>query len=121
MKEFLKKPIVPNDPSKRVVLIFHCEFSSERGPKLSRFLRSQDRQMNKDCYPSLHYPELYLLDGGYKVYFETEKVSICTPVEQMIGVGGGYCFLFVCLCVLVNFNPARNCLPCEQIPVLRVH
>ena len=78
MKEFLNNPIKPKDPSKRVVLIFHCEFSSERGPKLSRFLRSQDRMMNKDCYPYLHYPELYLLDGGYKVYFETEKVNILT-------------------------------------------
>lgn len=72
----MKNPIKPEDPNKRVVLIFHCEFSSERGPKMSRFLRKSDRQANKDCYPHLYYPELYLLDGGYKVYFETEKVNI---------------------------------------------
>ena len=76
ISSFLKKPIQPKDPSKRVILIFHCEFSSERGPRLSRFLRSQDRQTNKDCYPHLHYPELYLLEGGYKLFFETEKVRI---------------------------------------------
>lgn len=75
ISEFMKNPITSSDPTKRVVLIFHCEFSSERGPKMSRFLRKSDRQDNRDCYPNLHYPELYLLDGGYKVYYETEKVK----------------------------------------------
>lgn len=78
IEEFLKKPIVPTNKDKRIVIIFHCEFSSERGPKLSRFLRKQDRQANKDCYPNLYYPELYLLDGGYKSFFETEKAN-CVP------------------------------------------
>ncbi|KAL4231733.1 M-phase inducer phosphatase 1 [Mactra antiquata] len=78
IEEFLKNPITPSDPSKRVILIFHCEFSSERGPKMSRFLRKSDRQANKDCYPNLYYPELYLLDGGYKEYFATEK-EFCVP------------------------------------------
>jgi rhodanese-related sulfurtransferase len=57
------------------VLIFHCEFSSERGPKMYRFLRSQDREMNKDHYPQLHFPEVYLLDGGYKAFFTAHKVD----------------------------------------------
>ncbi|PKK17035.1 cell division cycle 25B [Columba livia] len=35
VEEFLlKKPIVPFDASKRVIVIFHCEFSSERGPRM---------------------------------------------------------------------------------------
>jgi len=74
IQEFLKQPLLPSSPNKRIVLIFHCEFSSERGPKLSRFLRSQDRTLNKECYPHLHYPEIYLLEGGYKVFYENEKV-----------------------------------------------
>ncbi|XP_045190090.2 M-phase inducer phosphatase 1-like [Mercenaria mercenaria] len=78
ISEFMKNPIKADDPNKRVILIFHCEFSSERGPKMSRFLRKSDRQANKDCYPYLFYPEIYLLDGGYKVYFETEK-NHCEP------------------------------------------
>lgn len=64
--------------NKRVLVIFHCEFSSERGPGLLRFLRSQDRLMNKDYYPKLFYPELYLLEGGYKSFYEQFK-DFCEP------------------------------------------
>ena len=56
------------------VLIFHCEFSSERGPKMSRFLREQDRELNKDHYPRLNYPEIYVLEGGYKAFYEKYEV-----------------------------------------------
>ncbi|XP_053575232.1 M-phase inducer phosphatase 1-B-like [Bombina bombina] len=73
---FLKTPLVPSVVQKRIILIFHCEFSSERGPKMCRFLREEDRARNE--YPSLHYPELYLLKGGYKEFFPEYK-ELCEP------------------------------------------
>ena len=67
-----------NKIGKRFVIVFHCEFSSERGPGLLRFLRNQDRDLNKDKYPHLFYPELYLLEGGYKAFYEENKL-FCEP------------------------------------------
>ncbi|PSN40210.1 hypothetical protein C0J52_17642 [Blattella germanica] len=64
--------------SKRNILIFHCEFSSERGPNMFRFLRKTDRDQNGDSYPALNYPELYLLHGGYKTFFEKHSDK-CEP------------------------------------------
>lgn len=64
----------PNRP-RPSLLIFHCEFSSERGPNMLRFLRSHDRDLNRDHYPSLFFPELYILDGGYKKFFSEHSVS----------------------------------------------
>ncbi|XP_067129425.1 M-phase inducer phosphatase 3-like [Centruroides vittatus] len=69
-----------NQDKKRNVIIFHCEFSSERGPNLYRFLRNMDRETNKDRYPQLHHPELYILHGGYKAFYESFK-EYCEPQE----------------------------------------
>ncbi|XP_009976527.1 PREDICTED: M-phase inducer phosphatase 1, partial [Tauraco erythrolophus] len=71
----LKKPIQPAE-NKRVIVVFHCEFSSERGPRMCRFVRERDRLGNE--YPNLHYPELYVLKGGYKDFFSRCR-SFCEP------------------------------------------
>lgn len=71
-------PSIEPDHHKRSIIIFHCEFSRERGPKLSRFLRNLDRQKNKEHYPALHYPEIYLLHGGYEMFFNSQK-EFCKP------------------------------------------
>ncbi|CAN9502614.1 unnamed protein product [Ophioblennius macclurei] len=63
----LLTPLVPALPERRIVVVFHCEFSSERGPRMCRFVRERDRALND--YPKLHYPELYILKGGYKDFF----------------------------------------------------
>lgn len=70
--------IIHKKDYKRVIIIFHCEFSSERGPSLLRFLRNQDRTLNEQAYPNLYYPELYLLEGGYKSFYENFK-KYCYP------------------------------------------
>uniref|UniRef100_A0A674PK62 M-phase inducer phosphatase n=1 Tax=Takifugu rubripes TaxID=31033 RepID=A0A674PK62_TAKRU len=77
VEEFLlKTPIVSSCADKRVLLIFHCEFSSERGPRMCRFIRKRDRAINE--YPRLHYPELYILKGGYKEFFQQFQAQ-CEP------------------------------------------
>ncbi|CAF1284322.1 unnamed protein product [Rotaria magnacalcarata] len=52
------------------IIVFHCEFSSERGPRLCRLFRSLDRQYNIASYPYLSFPSIYLLDGGYAEFFQ---------------------------------------------------
>lgn len=92
----LTTPIIPYCSDKRVVIIFHCEFSSERGPRMCRFVRERDRAMNE--YPKLHYPELYVLKGGYKEFFRDFKVSLASttsihrvPVGHFWGVALSNC------------------------------
>ncbi|XP_004061799.1 M-phase inducer phosphatase 2 isoform X3 [Gorilla gorilla gorilla] len=74
----LKSPITPCSLDKRVILIFHCEFSSERGPRMCRFIRERDRAVND--YPSLYYPEMYILKGGYKEFFP-QHPNFCEPQD----------------------------------------
>ncbi|XP_052792009.1 M-phase inducer phosphatase 1-like [Mya arenaria] len=77
VNSLLQKPVADD---KRHVLIFHCEFSSERGPKMYRFLRAQDRMLNSDSYPRLNFPEVYLLHGGYKAFFNKYQ-GLCDPIS----------------------------------------
>lgn len=84
LENLVNKDVFPADENnKRNILIFHCEFSSERGPKMSRFLRNHDRNANQ--YPTLKFPEVYLLNNGYKEFFEKYK-NLCEPESyvQMI-------------------------------------
>jgi len=67
---------LPAESQKRDILIFHCEFSAERGPKAQRLLRERDRTASIN-YPALHFPELYLLEGGYKVFYQ-QYPDLCT-------------------------------------------
>nr|XP_022336117.1 M-phase inducer phosphatase 2-like [Crassostrea virginica] len=65
---------------KRHILIFYCEFSSERGPKMYRNIRKADRSLNQDQYPKLNFPEMYLIHNGYKSFFESQKI-FCEPED----------------------------------------
>lgn len=65
-----------NDRPYRRIIIFHCEFSSERGPRLMKLLREKDRQKNQ--YPELNHPELYLLEGGYSKFYK-DHTEYCFP------------------------------------------
>eukprot|EP00916_Digyalum_oweni_P008606 GHVL01014378.1.p1 GENE.GHVL01014378.1~~GHVL01014378.1.p1 ORF type:complete len:285 (+),score=52.77 GHVL01014378.1:796-1650(+) len=59
---------------KNTVFIFHCEFSHQRGPHSYREIRKIDRKKNTN----LSYPEMYVMSGGYKRFFN-EFPTLCTP------------------------------------------
>ena len=50
----------------------------------SRFMRQTDRKKNDMAFPKLYYPELYLLDGGYKAFYEKFPVSIITVLLPLV-------------------------------------
>jgi M-phase inducer tyrosine phosphatase len=72
------KPSVSGDPGRKTILVFHCEFSAKRAPTFAKHLRAKDRALNNHAYPRIHYPELYILEGGYCQYFQTSS-SRCLP------------------------------------------
>uniref|UniRef100_A0A8C5W060 M-phase inducer phosphatase n=1 Tax=Microcebus murinus TaxID=30608 RepID=A0A8C5W060_MICMU len=76
---FLKKPIVPVDTQKRIIIVFHCEFSSERGPRMCRSLREEDRALNK--YPALHFFPEYMVKGEPRLVL-CEPQSYCPMHHQ---------------------------------------
>ena len=60
-----------NEMSKLMIHLFRC-----------RYVRDCDRKMNHVAYPSLHYPEMYVLQGGYKAFFEKFE-SLCDPQKYL--------------------------------------
>lgn len=64
--------------AENLAIIFYCEFSSYRGPRLCRFLRAWDRKMNLERYPRLHYENLFVLKGGYKGFWSAHP-DLCDP------------------------------------------
>mmetsp|Transcript_11198 Transcript_11198/g.22036 ORF Transcript_11198/g.22036 Transcript_11198/m.22036 type:complete len:166 (-) Transcript_11198:1504-2001(-) len=59
-------------------IVLHCEFSQKRGPMMGHWLRNLDRQNNIENYPSLTYPNLYILAGGYAA-FHPAYPEFCEP------------------------------------------
>lgn len=57
------------DPIPDSIIVFHCEFSHNRGPQIANLFRNHDRVLNRDKYPDLFYPSIYVLDGGYKNFY----------------------------------------------------
>ena len=58
------------DHGQKRVIVFHCEFSSERAPRMALHVRSRDRLLHASQYPLLSYPQMYVLEGGYKRFWQ---------------------------------------------------
>ena len=76
IQSYFSKPELTENSTTRTVVVFHCEFSSKRGPKMFRFLRTYDRAINS--YPKLNFPEMYILEGGYKAFYQLNS-NFCEP------------------------------------------
>ncbi|GJD09855.1 hypothetical protein Gasu2_40800 [Galdieria sulphuraria] len=59
-------------------IIFYCEYSSHRAPKMSQNLRSLDRNAHFHSYPFLSYPHLYIISKGYREFY-IEFPELCVP------------------------------------------
>ena len=67
---FHNKQAVEEIMSSNTSIVFHCEFSQKRGPQMYRKMREIDRELHMAHYPKLFYSEIYLLEGGYKTFYE---------------------------------------------------
>lgn len=79
-KEGLEKVLIESASNERVLLVFHCEYSAHRGPRMATHLRSLDRQVN--TYPRLHYPDIAILSGGYSHFF-AQHDQRCFPQKYV--------------------------------------
>ena len=80
LQDQVKNYLFHGQDNKQTVLIFHCEFSQERGPRMFKFVRNHDRSVFQNSYPKLRYPEMYVLFGGYKQFFHQFR-HLCEPQE----------------------------------------
>ncbi|KAK7533293.1 uncharacterized protein J3D65DRAFT_77933 [Phyllosticta citribraziliensis] len=75
-------PYTDYDTPRKTLLVFHCEYSELRAPRMAEFIRSRDRHANEDNYPRLTYPEVYILHGGYSSFYDQFKPR-CFPQNYL--------------------------------------
>lgn len=73
-----------------------------------RFLRQKDREQNKEHYPALNYPEVYILHGGYKAFFENHKVFIMKKSDKISLFSWPYNSVSFSWLILHSVNTSNN-------------
>ncbi|KAI5953195.1 MIH1 [Candida jiufengensis] len=66
IKELMKHQKI----NEKNLIIFHCEFSVYRSILMAQEWRRYDRLINKNNYPILSWPDIVILEGGYKKFYE---------------------------------------------------
>ncbi|EGT57195.1 hypothetical protein CAEBREN_20667 [Caenorhabditis brenneri] len=61
-------------PKHQKIPIFYCEFSQKRAPKMADALRVFDRNTNEMKYPHCSFAEMYVLDKGYRNFFDETRI-----------------------------------------------
>jgi M-phase inducer tyrosine phosphatase len=77
-KQQLASRLFDTPTKERILLIFYCEYSIYRAPAIARYIRSRDRSANGLHYPRLTFPDMYILEGGYSIFFE-RSIARCEP------------------------------------------
>ncbi|CAN6603767.1 hypothetical protein TRVA0_002S03158 [Trichomonascus vanleenenianus] len=77
-KDRLEEYLLSNVRNGKTLVVFHCEYSAHRGPRMAQHLRNCDRQLNMARYPELYYPDIVILQGGYSHFFE-KFYDRCVP------------------------------------------
>ena len=64
----------------RTLIVFYCEYSHKRSPTQRTHIISLDRQRQDERgdFGRVHYPEMYLLEGGYKSFY-AKYPHYCEP------------------------------------------
>ncbi|KAL4444376.1 hypothetical protein ABPG75_012113 [Micractinium tetrahymenae] len=85
LASFLAVPRPCVDYWQRTALVFHCEFSTERGPRAAKYVRNKDREAHMHDYPALSHPHVFVLQGGYKAFWKAHS-ELCeggyTPMDH---------------------------------------
>ncbi|KAI5784789.1 hypothetical protein FPQ18DRAFT_265494 [Pyronema domesticum] len=76
--DILEEKFFTQPTETKKLIIFHCEYSAHRAPRMALHLRKRDRQLNMHRYPLLHYPDIYILEGGYSNFFSQHRQR-CEP------------------------------------------
>ncbi|KAK8797405.1 hypothetical protein WA158_004613 [Blastocystis sp. Blastoise] len=76
--------LIPQLNSTKInIILFYCEYSQVRAPEMWKRFRLHDRKfLNVDSYPSLSYPYIYVIKGGYKAIYESLP-SLCVPHQYI--------------------------------------
>lgn len=72
--------LVATGKGSSLILIFYCEYSSVRAPRLAISLRNQDRL--KSAYPYLRFPNVYVMEGGYRDFYKSYP-GFCVPCSYI--------------------------------------
>lgn len=72
-------------PKKSICFVFHCEFSSSRGPAWALLFRSIDRDKNHPRYPELDFENVFILEGGYHKFYQEYPDFTTRGYQKMEG------------------------------------
>ena len=68
------------------------------GPRMARILRDRDRKMNPNQWPTTHYPQVYVLKGGYKNFWTLyHQYDVCVLFFLNSSKSHHFCSSFILL------------------------